>query len=377
MYLKRIYLKNFRNYDLLNIEFNKRINIIYGNNAQGKTNLLESIYYLATTKSHRLNNDSEIIKFGSNVCKIKGVINNQKNDTNLEIALSENGKILKINHQEIKKVGNYITSNFNIIIFEPDDLNLIKGSPNERRNFINLELSQISNNYYNILTEYNKILKIRNNVLTKMLNNKNVDDSYFKIITNKLISKAVLIYKMRNKFIDELNLECGDIFLSLTKTAGFTIKYEPNIEFESYETEYLKEKLFKIYQNNYEKEVRLGTTIYGPHRDNIGFYINLKNVKEFGSQGQQRMAILSCKLSEITIYKKYKNSEPIILLDDVFSELDDIKKNNLLKYLKNNHQIIITTTDLKKINKKLLGEANIYKIKEGKIIKLEEMKENE
>ncbi len=377
MYLKKIYLKNFRNYDLLNIEFNKRINIIYGNNAQGKTNLLESIYYLATTKSHRLNNDSEIIKFGSNVCKIKGVINNQKIDTNLEIALSENGKILKINHQEIKKVGNYITSNFNIIIFEPDDLNLIKGSPNERRNFINLELSQISNNYYNILTEYNKILKIRNNVLTKMLNNKNVDDSYFKIITNKLISKAVLIYKMRNKFIDELNLECGDIFLSLTKTAGFTIKYEPNIEFESYETEYLQEKLFKIYQNNYEKEVRLGTTIYGPHRDNIGFYINLKNVKEFGSQGQQRMAILSCKLSEITIYKKYKNSEPIILLDDVFSELDDIKKNNLLKYLKTNHQIIITTTDLKKINKKLLGEANIYKIKEGKIIKLEEMKENE
>lgn len=377
MYLKKIYLKNFRNYDLLNIEFNKRINIIYGNNAQGKTNLLESIYYLATTKSHRLNNDSEIIKFGSNVCKIKGVINNRKIDTNLEIALSENGKILKINHQEIKKVGNYITSNFNIIIFEPDDLNLIKGSPNERRNFINLELSQISNNYYNILTEYNKILKIRNNVLTKMLNNKNVDDSYFKIITNKLISKAVLIYKMRNKFIDELNLECGDIFLSLTKTAGFTIKYEPNIEFESYETEYLKEKLFKTYQNNYEKEVRLGTTIYGPHRDNIGFYINLKNVKEFGSQGQQRMAILSCKLSEITIYKKYKNSEPIILLDDVFSELDDIKKNNLLKYLKNNHQIIITTTDLKKINKKLLGEANIYKIKEGKIIKLEEMKENE
>ena len=353
MYLKKIYLKNFRNYDLLNIEFNKRINIIYGNNAQGKTNLLESIYYLATTKSHRLNNDSEIIKFGSNVCKIKGVINNQKIDTNLEIALSENGKILKINHQEIKKVGNYITSNFNIIIFEPDDLNLIKGSPNERRKFINLELSQISNNYYNILTEYNKILKIRNNVLTKMLNNKNVDDSYFKIITNKLISKAVLIYKMRNKFIDELNLECGDIFLSLTKTAGFTIKYEPNIEFESYETEYLKEKLFKIYQNNYEKEVRLGTTIYGPHRDNIGFYINLKNVKEFGSQGQQRMAILSCKLSEITIYKKYKNSEPIILLDDVFSELDDIKKNNLLKYLKNNHQIIITTTDLKKINKKI------------------------
>ena len=373
MYLKKIYLKNFRNYDLLNIEFNKRINIIYGNNAQGKTNLLESIYYLATTKSHRLNNDSEIIKFGSNVCKIKGVINNQKIDTNLEIALSENGKILKINHQEIKKVGNYITSNFNIIIFEPDDLNLIKGSPNERRNFINLELSQISNNYYNILTEYNKILKIRNNVLTKMLNNKNVDDSYFKIITNKLISKAVLIYKMRNKFIDELNLECGDIFLKLTKTAGFTIKYEPNIEFESYETEYLQEKLFKIYQNNYEKEVRLGTTIYGPHRDNIGFYINLKNVKDFGSQGQQRMAILSCKLSEITIYKKYKNSEPIILLDDVFSELDDIKKNNL----KNNHQIIITTTDLKKINKKLLGEANIYKIKEGKIIKLEEMKENE
>ena len=374
MYLKKIYLKNFRNYDSLNIEFSKRINIIYGNNAQGKTNLLESIYYLATTKSHRLNNDIEMIKFNNNICKIKGIVNNQKINTNLEIDISENGRILKIDNQEVKKVENYITTSFNIIIFEPDDLNLIKGSPNERRNFINLELSQISNNYYNILSEYNKILKIRNNILTKISNNKNIDDNYFKIITNKLISKAILIYKMRNKFIDELNIECGNIFLNLTKTAGFNIKYEPNVEFESYDTEYLKEKLFKIYKNNYEKELRLGTTIFGPHRDNIGFYIDMKNIKDFGSQGQQRMAILSCKLSEITIYKKYKNSDPIILLDDVFSELDDIKKNNLLKYLKNNHQIIITTTDLKKINKKIIGEANIYKIKEGKIIRLEEMK---
>lgn len=374
MYLKKIYLKNFRNYDSLNIEFSKRINIIYGNNAQGKTNLLESIYYLATTKSHRLNNDIEMIKFNNNICKIKGIVNNQKINTNLEIDISENGRILKIDNQEVKKVENYITTSFNIIIFEPDDLNLVKGSPNERRNFINLELSQISNNYYNILSEYNKILKIRNNILTKISNNKNIDDNYFKIITNKLISKAILIYKMRNKFIDELNIECGNIFLNLTKTAGFNIKYEPNVEFESYDTEYLKEKLFKIYKNNYEKELRLGTTIFGPHRDNIGFYIDMKNIKDFGSQGQQRMAILSCKLSEITIYKKYKNSDPIILLDDVFSELDDIKKNNLLKYLKNNHQIIITTTDLKKINKKIIGEANIYKIKEGKIIRLEEMK---
>lgn len=377
MYLKKIYLKNFRNYDTLNIEFNKKINIIYGNNAQGKTNLLESIYYLSTTKSHRINNDNEIIKFNKGACKIKGIVKKNKLSDSFEISLTENNKALKINNQEIKKVGNYITSNFNIIIFEPEDLNIIKGSPNERRNFINLELSQISNNYYNILNEYNKIIKIRNNLLKKILNNQKVEENYFNIITNKLIEKAILIYKMRNKFVNELNLECKNIFLYLTKTDGFFIKYLPNIEINNYETEYLKEKLLEIYKKNYEKEVRNATTIYGPHRDDILFYINDKNIKEFGSQGQQRIAILSTKLSEIPIYKKYKNNNPILLLDDVFSELDDIKKNSLLKYLKNDNQIIITTTDLKRINKKIIGEANIYKIKDGKIIKLEEMKENE
>ncbi len=377
MYLKKISLKNYRNYDSLNIEFSKKINIIYGNNAQGKTNLLESIYFLATTKSHRLNNDNEIIKFNKDICKIKGIVKNNKINTNLEINITENNKILKIDNQEIKKVGNYITSNFNIIIFEPEDLEIIKGSPNERRNFINLELSQISNNYYNILTEYNKILKIRNNLLKKILNNNKVEEHYFNIITNKLIEKAILIYKMRNKFINELNLECGNIFYNLTKTNGFIIKYLPNIEINNYETDYLKEILLNIYKKNYEKEVKIATTIYGPHRDDIQFFINDKNIKEFGSQGQQRIAILSTKLSEIPIYKKYKDNNPILLLDDVFSELDDIKKNNLLKYLKNDNQIIITTTDLKRVNKKIIGEANIYKIKEGKIIRLEEMKENE
>lgn len=368
MYLKKLNLKNFRNYDNLDIKLNKNINIIYGNNAQGKTNLLESIYVLSMARSHQFSIDNNLIKYGKEKCKVKGIVEDNKINTTLEISFSDKNKNLKIDNNEIKKVGNYITSMFSTIIFYPEDLEIIKGSPQERRNFINLELSQISNNYYKILTEYNKLLKIRNNLFKKS----KIDEAYFNIITKSLIEKAVIIYKMRYKFINEINQECGKIFYSFTKNENFKLNYEPNIEFDNFETEYLKNKLIDKFKKNYEKEINALTTLYGPHRDEVIFLLDNKNIKEFGSQGQQRVAILSVKLSEINIFKKYKKVNPILLLDDVFSELDDIKKNNLIKYLKNDNQVVITTTDLKRINKKTLGQASVFKIKEGKIIRMEE-----
>jgi DNA replication and repair protein RecF len=367
MVINELKLKNFRNYSNLHIKLNPHINIFYGNNAQGKTNLLESIYVLGLTKSHLLNIDSSLIKDNESICKIQGVVIENKIKKKLEITTKQDSKILKIDNKEIKKVSDYINNSLNIIIFYPEDLEIIKGSPNNRRNYLNLELSQLSDNYLKILTEYNKLLKIRNDYLKKMNKGEYIDETYFQIITNYLIDKAVLIYKMRNKFVTKINESCGKIFKEITKIDGFNIKYVLNFMIED---DY-KTSLYNKLKNNYRKEIKLGTTLYGPHRDELEFYLNNQNMKQYGSQGQKRLAVLSIKLSEIDIFKQYKNTNPIILLDDVFSELDDIKKNNIIKYIGNDIQVIITTTELKKINK--FNSASIYKIKDGNVVKFKEV----
>lgn len=363
MYISDISIKNFRNYESLNLDFKDGINIIIGNNGQGKTNLLESIYVLGITKSHRSFIDNNLIQKGKKISKIKGniVINNISK--NLEIILKSKEKNLKIDNNMIKKNSDYI-SNMNLIIFYPEDLDLIKGSPNIRRRFLNLELSQLYSVYLNISNDYNKLLKMRNDYLK----NNYFDYNYFEILTNYLIEKAVLIYKMRKKFIDKLNLNIDNIFNDITGIENLKIKYKTIPEFDDFEIDNLKLILKEKFDNNLEKERKLKSTILGPHRDDIEFYIDKLNLKNYGSQGQQRVAILSLKLSEIEIFKNYKKETPILLLDDVFSELDEIKKNNLLNYLKNNIQTIITTTDLNNINEKLIEKAKIIKIDNGKII---------
>lgn len=374
MILEELNLKNFRNYDSLKIKLNPHINIIYGNNAQGKTNLLESIYVLGITRSHRLNIETNLIKDGEEICRISGISKNNKLKKRLEVTLSKNQKELKIDKNEIKKVSDYILSSLNIIIFYPEDLEIIKGSPNIRRNFLNLELSQLSDNYLKILTEYNKLLKIRNDYLKKMSKNISVDENYFWIITNYMIDKSILIYRMRKKFVEKLNLQCSEIFYKISKLENFKIVYKSNLlEFEN---DHFKEEILLKYKKILKREIKLGTTLLGPHRDDLEFYLENKNLKDYGSQGQQRLAVLSMKLSEIEIFKIYKNTYPILLLDDVFSELDDIKKNNIMKFINKDIQVIITTTDLKRINKKSFESASMFKIKNGEIIKLEEVEKN-
>ncbi len=375
MYLERLELQNFRNYDYLNIKLNSHVNIIYGNNAQGKTNLLESIYVLGLTRSHLLHLDNNLIKIGTNFCKIKGSIKKNKITTKYEIDYNLDKKTLKIDKQEIKKISDYINNSLNIIIFYPEDLEIIKGSPNNRRNFLNIELSQLSNNYLKILNEFNKLLKIRNEYLKKMSKNQEYNKTYFEIITNYFVDKSLLIYKMRKKFVDKLNENCEKIFYEITKLSGFKIQYINNFSDENI----IDKKQFMLdkFTKNINKEIKFGSTLYGPHRDELEFFLNDKNIKLYGSQGQKRMAVLSMKLAEIPLFEQFKNSKPILLLDDVFSELDDTKKNNIIKYLADDIQVIITTTEIKKINKKKFSSVNIFKIKEGKIIKTEEVEGNE
>lgn len=365
MFLKKIKLNNFRNYEQADIEFMPNINIIYGNNAQGKTNLLESIYFLAVTKSHHSFLDNKLIKEGKNELKVEGIVKKGDIENNYIINLKENKKSLKIDGNPIRKVSEYI-SNINIIIFYPDDLNLIKGSPNDRRRYINVELSQLSAKYFEVLGEYNKLLKIRNDYLKKYVDRIDFDEKYFEILTEHLVDKCIYIYKMRNKYVEKINKYCKNISLKIFGNDNFYINYINNFNQYDFNDSNIKNIILNEFKKNNYKERKYKNTVLGPHKDDFEFIYDDKNLKFYGSQGQQRLGILVLKLSEIEIFNDYKNTKPILLLDDVFSELDNTKKNNLLFYIDDDIQTIITTTELSNLDEKLIKKANLIKINNGK-----------
>ncbi len=371
MILKQLKITNFRNYKSLNIDLSNKINIIYGQNAQGKTNILESIYVLGLTKSHRSFIDEDLIKSGELSAKILGNIEKDSIISTFEIILNRKKKQYKIDNDDIKRTSDYI-SNMNIIIFYPEDLDLIKGSPNIRRKYLNLELSQLYNNYYRVLNDYNKLLKIRNEYLKRIQKNIQIDKNYFDIITEYLIDKATFIYRARNKFINKINNYASNIYKEIMKLDNFYLRYKTNFEFKDYSEIQIKEQLKAKFNSEINNEIKLGNTLYGPHRDEFEFYLDNNNLKSYGSQGQQRLAVITIKLAEIEIFKKHSKTSPILLLDDVFSELDDEKKNNLLKYIKDDIQTIITTTDLKNIDEKIIKHAKLFKVESGTIVEIKE-----
>lgn len=364
MVLDNITLINFRNYSKVKLDLSKNINILIGDNAQGKTNILEAIYVLAITKSHRSLVDNNLIKDNENFCKLKGKVSVKNISRNLEFFLSNKEKRVLINNKQIRKLTDYI-SKFNIIIFTPDDLELVKGSPSVRRKFLNVEIGQIDNNYLNILNDYNKLLKTRNEYLK--MNSKNINNKYLEILTEKMIEKSIYIYKKRFEFIKLLNSNVESIYFDITNNGKLNISYLNNLGIDDFDEVKIKEILLKKYNSNLKKEIILGTTLFGPHKDDIIFKLDNKDIKFYGSQGQQRSCILSVKLSEINIFKDKTGETPLVLLDDIFSELDDSKKNNLIKYINNGIQIVITTTDLNQIKEELLLDSFIYKITNGNI----------
>ncbi len=360
MYIEKIKIKNFRNIEDLELNLNKNINIFIGNNAQGKTSILESIYVLGLTKTFRSVEEFDLINKEKEISKITGIIKDGRTTKKLDILLSKQGKKITVNNKEEKKLVNYI-SNLTVIMFNPEDLDIIKKSPLIRRNLLNIELCQLFSKYMIVLNEFNKLLKIRNEYLRK--NYENIDKNYLEIITNKLVDRELVIMDYRDKYIENINKNISNIYRKIMKKGNLVVKYEKNINLIN------KEDLIKFYNDNYYNEITKKLTLYGPHKDDLGFYLDGDNLKTYGSQGQQRIAILSFKLAEINLFKEVNNSYPIILLDDIFSELDINKRNNLLNFIRSNIQFIITTTDIKNISDKLLDKATIYKIKQGKVTK--------
>ncbi len=369
MKINKLKLVNFRNYDKLEIQLGKNMNFFIGKNAQGKTNILESIIFLALTKSHRLGVFSNIIQYNKKKAKINAIINKEEYINKVELEVTETNKSMIVNNNKVIKVADYI-SNLNIIIFTPDDLEIIKGTPNIRRNLLNIQLSQLSKEYLKTYNEYNKILKNRNEYLKILYVNSIADKSYLDIITDKLIEKAIIIYQKRNEYINLINENISNIYLNITNDKDIKVKYIPNIKIESFETEKIKEILIETFKKSYNREINNKMTLFGPHRDDISFILDGIDLKYYGSQGQQKSAILAFKLSEIPIFTEINKTKPVLLLDDIFSELDIEKRKNLLKIISDDLQCIITTTDLKNISKRYLEKANIYEINNGKIKKV-------
>lgn len=367
MYLSKIELSHYRNYKKEKIKLCDKVNIFIGDNAQGKTNILESIYILALTKSHRVGFENNIIENGYQACKIKGNLYDNNFLKELELLVNIDKKKVSINNKEIKKIADYI-SNMNVVMFCPNDLDIVKGSPQVRRNLLNIEISQLYPFYVNYLNEYNKILKNRNEYLKQLNINGMTDTRYLEILDEKLIERGCDIYLYRKKYLDYINEKIKDIYKNIMNIDDLNIIYETNIDIDSFEQETIKEKFRKKLKNNLKREIFQGMTLYGPHRDDFSFYIKDENLKYYGSQGQQRLAIISFKLAEVSLFKEEKNTSPILLLDDIFSELDIKKRNKLIKYIPLDTQTIITTTDLKNIQKKILNSAKVFLVNNGKII---------
>ena len=357
MKIDSLSLMNFRNYETLNISFGD-LNIIYGLNGSGKTNIIEAIYTLALTKSFRINNDKVMIKKGKIKAKIKGNVLKNGDENTFGVEISNDGKVVTINDEKQDKVSDYV-SRINVILFNPSDTRLIDEAPMIRRKMLNIEISQIYKEYLVILTNYQRILKQRNFYLRGMYVNGSYTNTYLDILTKKLIEYGSIICKYREKFVDNINKYIASNYEKIFGSGTLKIRYVSTFKNKS------EDDLIKRYKDNYQKELSVGKTLEGIHHDDIVFVLDNNNLKEWGSEGQRKNAIISFKLAEISVINEIKGYYPILILDDLFSELDKVKVTNLLGMLDRNVQTFMTTTDLKNISKKVIKDAKKFKVNDG------------
>ncbi len=357
MIVKSLELKNFRNYRELKVFFDAKTNILYGDNAQGKTNVLESLYLCGTTKSHKGSSDREMIKFGETEAHIRTIVEKHGTPHQIDFHLKQNAsKGIAVDQIPIHRAGE-LFGQLNLVFFSPEDLNIIKASPSRRRRFLDMEMSQLDPMYLTDLTNYNKVLRQRNQLLKDMNIHPELEDT-LPVWDEQLLFYGKKIIARRRKFVEELNERIGSIhrFLSGEKEQ-LRLLYEPNCEEDCFAERLLRER---------QKERRTGATGIGPQRDDVGFFVNGIDIRKFGSQGQQRTSALSLKLAEITLVREKTSDTPVLLLDDVLSELDSKRQNYLLNSIQD-IQTIITCTGLDEFVKNRFQINRIFFVKDGKI----------
>ena len=355
MIIKSLELADYRNYESLDLTFDEGTNILYGDNAQGKTNILEAIYVAATTKSHKGSKDKEIINFNKEESHIRTYLEKGGVETRVDMHLRKAGsKGIAIDGQKIKKAADLLGL-CNVVFFSPEDLSIIKNGPAERRRFVDMELCQLDSFYLYNLNHYNKIVNQRNKLLKDMYMNPELKDT-LAIWDSQLVSFGSKVIERRKTFTDQLNEIIYEIHKKLSGgKEEIKISYEPDIEIEAFES-----KL----RMNQERDIKLKQTSVGPHRDDFAFLNGDIDIRRFGSQGQQRTAALSLKLSEIELVKKITKDTPILLLDDVLSELDSNRQNYLLNSI-GDIQTIITCTGLEEFVNNRFEVNKIYKVVNG------------
>ncbi|MBE5830677.1 MAG: DNA replication/repair protein RecF [Butyrivibrio sp.] len=370
MIIKSLELADFRNYENLKIDFSSGTNILYGDNAQGKTNILEAIFVSATTKSHKGSKDKEIIRFGKEEAHVRTILERDNAEYRIDMHLRKNkSKGIAIDGQKIKRASDLI-GKLNVVFFSPEDLSIIKNGPSERRRFMDIELCQLDQIYLNSLSKYNKLVVERNKVLKDLF--EHPENSVLLDVQDKqLCEYGSVIIKTREKFIRDLNEIIRPIHEKLTGGKEFlSVYYEPNVNSDEFE---------KKLRSSRQKDTYAKQTTVGPHKDDFSFIVCKSNEKEnpdslqdgidirkYGSQGQQRTASLSLKLSEIEIVKKAKKENPVLLLDDVLSELDSNRQNYLLNTI-GDIQTIITCTGLDEFVNNRFSIDKLFRVTEGTV----------
>ncbi len=362
MYIENLSLKNYRNYQNETFDFSKGINILTGNNAQGKTNCAEAIFYLCTGYSPKASKDKQVIRYNCDSAFISANAVSNYGKISVSITFNEkSGKNIKVNGVDCKKIGELI-GNINSVFFNPEELKLIKESPEDRRRFMDISLSQMNRQYFYALQKYNGILSQRNN----LLKNEDVEliHETLPFWDIKLCEYASTIIYERDAFIKKLMPICSEVHAYLTD--GEVISLSSESAFSGSEKE-IQSQMLEALKERYEKDIVIGYTTIGPHRDDIKIKVNDKDVKVYGSQGQQRTCALSLKLAELQLFKQRFNEYPVLILDDAFSELDKNRRKKLLSYIKD-IQTIITCTDL---TEEMLSQEDVkvFNIENGVIVR--------
>lgn len=369
MNIRNIYLKNFRNYKVLDLKFEKDFNIIFGNNAQGKTNILEAIFLCSAGRSHRTSKDMELIKFGEDIYKIKIDLIRNEIEKNIEVIYDKvEKKKIRINEIPLKKIGN-LMGQLNAIMFSPEDMMIIKEGPAERRRFIDIALSQLKPSYFYDLQQYVKILAQRNNLLKEIEYKKSLSDT-LEVWNISLAEKGSRIIKARKEYIEMLAKKAEENHSKITNNnEKLKIRYMPSLEGlqEFNDLDDINKAFLRNLERVKRRELLKCTTMVGPQRDEYEFIVNNESLKLYGSQGQQRTAILSIKLSEVEIVKEETGEYPVLLLDDVMSELDKSRQDYLIRNLKG-IQTFITCTEKDSIQKETGTSMNYIEISGGKVL---------
>ena len=360
MFIKRLQMLNYRNYNVLDISLGPHVNVFMGDNAQGKTNILEGIYYCAFARSHRTSKDRELINWNSDNALLSVTVGRERLDKRIDISILKDGKkAIQINKIKIKKIGE-LFGNFNVVMFSPEDLKIIKDSPGVRRKFIDMELCQLNPKYYYNLVQYNKVLNERNSILR----NRNINKDILDVYDMQLVEFGYNIIIDRLEYIEKLNKYSAKIHSDITSgKERIEFKYISTIK----DLGSIRENFYSLLEKNRVRDCERGITSVGPHRDDFNVLINDIDTKSYGSQGQQRTAVLTIKFSSLKIIKELTGEYPVLLLDDVLSELDFSRKRYVLSTI-GDIQTIITCTGIEDLYEYLDDKSKVFKVKDGEIL---------